>query len=502
MRMDNQHNLFSGESLFDGTLNLALLDDETLFNEETLETMAQHVFATAPAVALNPAKENEIIRKLTDHFGKKKNRFRMNMILLALFAGASVFAIFIYNSKTETVSANENRNASFAKQAIVTPELNEENLTGIPVLRNDEEEKTPEHTAIPLIFSDTARKTVTELQKPAASFYASSHTRFYIPEDTDLPYEEVPNLSEAEMKQTAKDKLKILKDIARERTFCKLPSGATNVNGKLTNVNAFQAKQAEVTNLEYRTFLNDLLVEKKMDEYLLARPAKGGWKALGLTEFEDVYFENVKYNDFPAVNMTRKGAELYCEWLTRSMRDAITKKEIKWSGKTMPDFRLPSNVEWIYAARACDTTMAFPWGMVHPDSTQNTRGCFLCNFNYTISVEHLRIYPQCPGYVKMNQKGQHRAIITTAGMAIDTLLTAPVTSYNPNNKGLYCTMGNVSEMVWTWQADTPGNKGAARSMGGNWNSHVDNVRIESAEQYVGITDASPLIGFRPVMVLK
>lgn len=57
-------------------------------------------------------------------------------------------------------------------------------------------------------------------------------------------------------------------------------------------------------------------------------------------------------------------------------------------------------------------------------------------------------------------------------------------------------------MVWTYMPENTSANGPARSMGGNWNSDVDNVRIESKEEYVGMIDASPMIGFRPVMVLK
>jgi hypothetical protein len=54
--------------------------------------------------------------------------------------------------------------------------------------------------------------------------------------------------------------------------------------------------------------------------------------------------------------------------------------------------------------------------------------------------------------------------------------------------------------VWTYDETQPNMKGAARAMGGSWYSHADNVRIESKEQYVGVTGGNVEIGFRLVMV--
>lgn len=497
--MENQPENNSGWNAFETSLNLALLEDETLLNEETLETMAQQVFAAAPAVALHSAKENELIQKLSSQFSKKQNRFWLNTMLLVLLLGGTTAAYFTFRNSNAVTASNDPENQKIVP-ALIAAKPDYESNEALPVLKK-EEEKEEDVSVIPLAFSDSAKQKNILLQQPAASFYASTFSKFYIPEDNDLPYEELPALNDAEKKQTAKDKLKILKEIARKKSYLLLPAGATNVNGKLTAINySFYEKGAEVTNFEYRTFLNDLLVEGKADEYLLARPVKGNWKTIGIPEFEETYFTSLKYNDFPAVNMTRKGAELYCEWLTRSMQAAITNKEVKWPEKTMPDFRLPNSAEWIYAARACDTTVTLPWGKLFPDSTQNRKGCFLCNFNYDLSKD--KVKPQCPYYVKFKKTGKTHSVVTTAGLAIDTLLTAPVYSYNPNGKGLYCTMGNVSEMVWTYMPENTSANGPARSMGGNWNSYVDNVRIESKEEYVGMIDASPMIGFRPVMILK
>ncbi len=256
---------------------------------------------------------------------------------------------------------------------------------------------------------------------------------------------------------------------------------------------------AEVSNWQYTVFLNDLLMEGRTDDYLAAKPVSGKWKAIGIPEYEETYANDKGFEKFPVVNISRAGAEMYCRWLTTSMAKAITKKDVKWEGASRPEFRLPSDIEWLRAARGNDSTLQFPWG-ARVNSLQNARGCYLCNFNYSVSKAVLG--PEGPVGSKgcISEKPNTRAIITTAGRAIDTLVLGPEYCYNPTEFGQYCMMGNVSEMVWTFERNSKTAGGVARSMGGSWYSHADEVRIESKEQYVGVTEASATIGFRPVMV--
>jgi formylglycine-generating enzyme required for sulfatase activity len=495
MKNDNDIFIFSEEH-FDVLLNHALLAREKCFtaNEKITETMAQHISEQLNVNDISVSKSNLLIEKLVNDFKSKKNRFWLNIFLLTFLCAGSVAAIYF--------TGNHNPEKKTSVTAFSKGEKKDSLFTPSHVITKEELASTPLPVTNPAVLPATDSAEEIEIAqiingKPAENYI---YTRMYIPEDLSYSDDDIPTLTDAEKKQTAKDKLKMMRDIGKKKNYGSFPPGRVSVSGSLVSVNGFSIQNAEVTNREYRTFLNDLLMQGKFDDYLLARPVSGGWKAMGLPKFEDRYWQNAKFNDFPAVNMTRKGAELYCEWLTTSMKEAIENKEVKWSGSKNPDFRLPSNAEWIYVARNADTTtVKYPWARVVPDSVHNRRGCFLCNFNYTASADYFKNTQICPGFGKLPQGGYHQPIITSAGMAIDTLLTAPVYSYNPNEWGQYCLMGNVSEMVWTYNADQPGVKGAARSMGGNWNSHVSNILIEAPEQYVGVTDASPMIGFRPMM---
>lgn len=499
--MENQPDELNQPQVPDRMLNHALLDDERLFNEETLETMAQHVFAAGYTANPDAQKEKEILASLTRKFTEKTNRFWLNAGILVLVAGGIIAAFLLVKPGKQEPLVQQVLPLSplSAQQSVSLTREDYEAIEGLtptvtppaPIAGSSDEDST----------GDSAEAKKTQVPQQAMSFYPGTNVQYRIKDEENWNYEEVPVLSADKIKQTAKDKLKILRDITKKKSYGYIPAGSMFAAGKVRSLNGFSIKLAEVTNFEYRTFLNDLIVEGRQEEYLQARPVKDGWAKQGLPRFDAVYFESEKYNEFPAVNMSRRGAELYCEWMTRSLCAAIKSKEVKWSEKGMPDFRLPNNAEWIYAVRACDSAnVKYPWGKIHPDSLQNSKGCFLCNFNYTLSKDQVR--NTCPFYAKNKQTGTHQPVITTAGMAIDTLVTAPVYSYNPNDKGLYCTMGNVSEMVWTWQGENTSVKGEARAMGGNWNSPVYNVCIEAPEQYVGVTEASALIGFRPVMILN
>ncbi len=498
---DTAGNFNFSDQQFDMLLDHALLSGKSFnanalaTNEKLMETMALAIFASTDTSSISESKSNLVIEKLANDF-RTKNKFRLNIFLLAfLLTGSIVAILFFTKGNAEQITSKINIPAN-AKQENTFTEASLPSVTAQELSSNPLPVTNPSSF---LMIDSTEEMEIAQIinGKPFDNYVA---TKMHIPEDLSPAYEDVPSLTEAEKKETAKNKLQMMRNISKKKNYGSLPPGKVSVAGNMISVNGFSIQNTEVTNLEYRTFLNDLLVQEKYEDYLLAKPVNANWKTIGVPKFEDVYWQNAKYNDFPAVNMTRKGAELYCEWLTTSMKNAIEKKEVKWSGSKNPDFRLPSNAEWIYVARNCDTTLIkYPWGKVVADSLHNRYGCFLCNFNYASSESYFKGITICPGFGKLKQGGFHQPIITSAGMAIDTLLTAPVYSYNPNTWGQYCLMGNVSEMVWTYQADQPSVKGAARSMGGNWNSYVTNVQIEAAEQYVGVTDASPMIGFRPLM---
>jgi len=127
------------------------------------------------------------------------------------------------------------------------------------------------------------------------------------------------------------------------------------------------------------------------------------------------YFWHPSYDDYPVVGVTWKQARAFCYWRTKLYSDYFRSQ----SEAVMQDFRLPTEAEWEYAARGGLSLSPYPWGGPY---IRNSSGCFLGNFK------------------------PMRGIYTDDG----GFYTVKATSYWPNDYGLYCMSGNVSE--WTSDA--------------------------------------------------
>ncbi|TWP23554.1 gliding motility lipoprotein GldK [Apibacter muscae] len=131
------------------------------------------------------------------------------------------------------------------------------------------------------------------------------------------------------------------------------------------------------------------------------------------------YFWHKAYSKYPVVGVTWDQARAFCAYSTKSKNDynQSRKKKIE---KVFP-YRLPSEVEWEYAARGGLENASYPWGGPY---LIDDRGCYLANFK-----------PKRGDYME-GEKG--------------FLYTAPVKSFQKNGFGLYDMAGNVSE--WTVSA--------------------------------------------------
>ena len=126
----------------------------------------------------------------------------------------------------------------------------------------------------------------------------------------------------------------------------------------------------------------------------------------------NMYFWHPAYDEYPVVGVSWKQARAFCIWRTQLLNSYLND-----NGETfVQDFRLPTESEWEYAARGGLDLSPYPWGGPY---IRNSRGCFLGNFK-----------PMRGNYL---DDGGFYAV--------------KVTSYWPNDYGLYCMAGNVSE--WT-----------------------------------------------------
>ena len=129
-----------------------------------------------------------------------------------------------------------------------------------------------------------------------------------------------------------------------------------------------------------------------------------------------LYFSNAGYNDYPVVGVSWDQATAFCAWRTDYLRRSLGRQ-----GVYGEPYRLPTEAEWEYAARAGVDANQYPW---EGDLPLAERGCFYANFK-----------PMEGNYVKDGN-----------------LITSKVATYEPNDFGLYDMAGNVSE--WTSTAYT------------------------------------------------
>jgi len=233
------------------------------------------------------------------------------------------------------------------------------------------------------------------------------------------------------------------------------------------SISLFYMQKTEVTNLEYRTFLFDLIIQNKKDDFLTAQPDQTMWTKEYPSAFNEPmkenYFSHPAYNNYPVVAISKEGVELYCKWLTLETVKAYPKK-----ASNLNDVRLPHDWEWKLAASGGKSSNNYGW---NSNSTMNSSGCYLANYN--------------PINESANSDGGY--------------YTVQVNSYNPNSFGLYCMSGNVAELVIE---EFKNGKYIYRTRGGSWNSSAEELEINGPDKWKGRTEPSVNIGFRVVMSLR
>ena len=124
-----------------------------------------------------------------------------------------------------------------------------------------------------------------------------------------------------------------------------------------------------------------------------------------------MYFSHAGYNNYPVVGVSWEQANAFSNWRTDFLKRSVGKE-----GVFIEPYRLPTEAEWEYAARAGNSETPYPWEETLP---YDERGCFYANFK-----------PMDGDYVRDGH-----------------VITSPVGTYSANDFGLYDMAGNVSE--WT-----------------------------------------------------
>ncbi len=256
-----------------------------------------------------------------------------------------------------------------------------------------------------------------------------------------------------------------------------------NVPRRVT-VASFYMDQTEVRNVDYREYLHWIsrVFVDYPEVYRNALPDTLVWRsALAYNEpYVDYYFRHPAYNEYPVVGVDWLQANDYCVWRTdrvnemRLIDEGIldmdpnqigrenfntgaylagqyeglvvenlpsldpnkeSRRVTMEDGILLPKYRLPTEAEWEYAAVALlgntyDERLyerrLYPWdghNVRNPDPAD--RGIMMANF----------------------KRGRGDMMGMAGDLNDNGAITVPVSSYWPNDFGLYCMAGNVNEWV-------------------------------------------------------
>jgi sulfatase modifying factor 1 len=159
------------------------------------------------------------------------------------------------------------------------------------------------------------------------------------------------------------------------------------------------------------------------------------------------YFWHPAYDDYPLVGIDWRQARVFTGWRSE-MFDSYRKSKGQAPANR---FRLPSEAEWEYASRGGRIGADYPWGGPY---IRNSKGCLLANF-----------------------KPMRGDYISDGGF-----YTVKVTSYFPNDYGLYNMAGNVAE--WTASAYDESGYSFVHDMNPNFEIEVKDEDPENMKRKV------------------
>lgn len=200
---------------------------------------------------------------------------------------------------------------------------------------------------------------------------------------------------------------------------------------RVTIPTAIAVGRYEVTRGEYETFLR-ATGHPVSGNCVTDRRHQGDWQPDAGTNLRDPGFTQT--DKHPVVCVSWADAQAYIAWL---------------NAQSSGGYRLPTEAEWEYVARAGSTT-AYPWG------SDASAGCADANIFDAAAVTKYTT-----------------AAAAAAACNDGAINTMPVGSYRPNAFGLYDMIGNVEEWVQDCVTDSYSALEAdGTSSGGDCTRHI------------------------------
>lgn len=257
-----------------------------------------------------------------------------------------------------------------------------------------------------------------------------------------------------------------------EKQFQFVPSGKVIVDDDTLSVQSFKMLDHEVTNEEYRAFIEDI-EENNADLLSKIKVDQRGWGKRfpegNLKPMDELYFSHEAYNEYPVVNISQFAAKEYCKWLSKKLSKNRNEGE-----KLI--VRLPKRAEFIRAGAGSNLGFQYSWGNSY---LQNSEGHWLCNFT---RIPQAGLSGTDEGFKLNDYKRSNSADKN------ESTYTAKTRSYFPSEYDLYNLNGNVAE----WLNDDH------LAAGGSWYDYGYDVRLQSVKK---VQSSSPEVGFRPVFTV-
>jgi len=226
------------------------------------------------------------------------------------------------------------------------------------------------------------------------------------------------------------------------------------------------AAVTELSNFQYKEYLNDIKANGSEELYQRAFPDTNVWNTkLGYNApYAEYYHKHPAYSGYPVVGVSFVQAQAYCSWLTEQL-NTLYASNADSPIKTVV-VRLPTEQEWELAARGnLNKYTVYPWGTESlRNDSKKFKGQFMANF----------------------KRGRGDYVGVAGNLNDNADVTAPTYAYWPNDIGLYNMSGNVAELV----------SDQAIAKGGSWRSSGYDVRIASSMPFEGEDYSNDHTGFR------